>query len=75
MDAAENHEVDRLQAKLVLRDLFEAEKNNPGYLENVLSQVDDTTKKRDIKETCTSYVKGNWKPSDVCKVHFRYVPV
>uniref|UniRef100_A0AAV1URY3 Uncharacterized protein n=1 Tax=Peronospora matthiolae TaxID=2874970 RepID=A0AAV1URY3_9STRA len=59
MKAANDVEADQLQAKLVLCDLFETEKNSPGYLERVLSQekfaAEDTAA---IRKT---YLKGKWQ--------------
>uniref|UniRef100_A0AAV1TYE7 Uncharacterized protein n=1 Tax=Peronospora matthiolae TaxID=2874970 RepID=A0AAV1TYE7_9STRA len=62
MKAANDVKADQLQAKTVLRDLFETEKNSPGYLERVLSQekfaADDTAQ---IRTTCDSYLEGKWQ--------------
>uniref|UniRef100_A0AAV1T305 Uncharacterized protein n=1 Tax=Peronospora matthiolae TaxID=2874970 RepID=A0AAV1T305_9STRA len=62
MKAANDVKADQLQAKSVLRDLFETEKNSPGYLERVLYQekfADDDTAQ--IRTTYDLYIKGKWQ--------------
>ena len=64
MKATMSHKADQLQAKLVLRDLFEKEKNNPGFLENVLSREEvaaEDTAATYVRKTYDSYLEGKWQ--------------